>query len=194
MKFEIFLLGVMVIVILIGIGLHFVNLKRINDQVRATSDREFDMKALMKALQLRQGSNFNTWVLMAWSMLFVAFFFLFFLTPSVFQTWNYFERLPGIASGGSGLLTFGLGVIILSGVAAFSMPLMYRYYAVSRRTKRWMIYMPLPIILSLGTSAYLGTIYPETNYWYWMGACILLIIAEIVLLLPIIEGLVEGTS
>lgn len=194
MKYEIILLAVILTVLLIGIGLHFVNLKRIHDQVRATSDRDFDMKALKRALQLRQGSNFNTWVLMAWSLLFVAFFFLFFLTPSVFHTWNYFERLPGIASGGSGLLAFGLGVIIFSGVVAFSMPLMYRYYAVSRRTKRWMIYMPIPIIASLGISAYLGTIYPETNYWYWMLACILLIIAEIVLLLPIIEGLVEGSS
>jgi len=152
------------------------------------------MNALMNALQLRQGSNFNTLVLMSWSLLFVAFVFLFFLTPSVFQNWNYFDMLPRIASGGAGLLTLGLAVVAIPGIGAFSVPLMYRYYAISRRTKRWMILMPIPLTVSLMLSAYLATIYPATNMMYWMLSGLLLLGSEIMLLLPFIEGLVEGSS
>lgn len=190
----ILLLAIMALVMVAAIGAHFfVVLRRIDGLVKKTSDRDFDIEALKRSLSLRQGSNFNTLVLSAWALFFVAFFFLYFLTPSVFPAWNYFKLLPNYASSDIGLFLMGLSVVVLLGIGAFSIPFLYRYYSISHETKRLMIYSPVMIIVSMALASYLGTIFPETNDLYWYIAYLFLLVAEVTLFLPIFRAVLEGS-
>jgi hypothetical protein len=189
----ILLLAIMAALMIAAIGSHFFVLRRIEGLVKKNSDRDFDREALKSSLSQRQGSNFNTIVLSTWALFFVAFFFLFFLTPSVFPSWNYFRLLSNYASSEIGLFLLGFSVIMLLGVVAFSIPFLYRYYSISQKTKRLMIYSPVMIIISLELSAYLGTIFPDTNDTFWIIAYLLLLVAEVTLFLPIFRALLEGS-
>ena len=190
----ILLLAIMATVMVAAIGSHFfVVLRRIDGLVKKTSYQDFDIEALKRSLSLRQGSNFNTIVLSAWALFFVAFFFLYFLTPLAFPAWNYFKLLPNYASSDMGLFLLGFAVIVLLGIGAFSIPLLYRYYSISHETKRLMIYSPVMIIISIVLSSYLGTIFPETNGLFWYIAYLFLLVAEVALFLPIFIALLEGS-
>jgi hypothetical protein len=190
----ILLLAIMAMVMVAAIGSHFfVVLRRIDGLVKKTSDRDFDTEALKRSLSLRQGSNFNTIVLSAWALFFVAFFFLYFLTPSIFPAWNYFNLLPNYASSEMGLSLLGFAVIVLLGIVAFSIPNLYRCYSISHETKRLMIYSPVMIIASMALSSYLGTIFPETNGIFWYVAYLFLLAAEVTLFLPIFRALLGGS-
>jgi len=178
-----------------AIGSHFfVVLRRIDGLVKKTSYQDFDIEALKRSLSLRQGSNFNTIVLSAWALFFVAFFFLYFLTPSAFPAWNYFKLLPNYASSDMGLFLLGFAVIVLLGIGAFSIPLLYRYYSISHETKRLNdLFASNDNNISIVLSSYLGTIFPETNGLFWYIAYLFLLVCGGRFVLPIFIALLEGS-
>jgi hypothetical protein len=193
MRYEIWLLFPLATVFILGAFLHGNYLKSIDRKLRDTAGCSFDMGSLKKALQINQGSNFNTILLSTWSLFFVSFAFLFFLTPTIFSQWNYF-RLAPIASQWWGLMIFGGLVATLVGVFAFSMPRIglpwiYQYYVISKGTKNLMAHWtPILLLASISFSLYLAAIYPEVNYAAWNSAYIALLGSLVLLILPLLAN------
>ena len=191
MKYEVILLIVLAIVMLFGLLAHFAYLQRIKAKLATTAKSSFRMKELKRALQVRQGSNYNTLVLSSWSLFFVALVFLYFLTPRVFPSWNFFN-FPKVASNELGFFILALIVIIVTSFIAFSVPLNYRYYTFSKSLKNLTIYgVPLILLVSLISSSYLATIFPLTSNFAWNLGFVALAAAEILLLLPMFNGFLE---
>lgn len=184
------LLAIMVGMIIIGLVLHTHYFVRVTNHIRRTSDRAFQRKDLMAALHIPQGSNFNTVMLFSWILFSVAFAFLYFLTPDVLGTWNYF-KVPQVASDSFGLLYFGGAVIVPGILIALFVPQCYGYYQISVRFKQMALLAPLFLLASITCSVYLGTIYPETNPIYWYVGYGALLAALVVMLLPIAKGYIE---
>ncbi len=178
--------------VLLGLIAHFTYLERINAGIKRTADVDLDMKTLKSMLQVPQGSNFNTLALSSWSLLFVAFAFLYFLIPNISKEWNYFE-VPKVASNDAGLFTFGLAVILLTGLLAFSIPRVYSYYAIPKTIKEGMSYLaPFLLIISIISSSYLATIYPNSNNNAWTLGYLTLFTSVGLLLLPIFSAHAGG--
>ena len=191
MKYEVILLIVLAIVMLFGLLAHFAYLQRIKAKLVMTARSSFRMKDLKRALQIRQGPNYNTLVLSSWSLFFVALVFLYFLTPRVFPSWNFFN-FPKVASSELGFFILALIVILVTSFIAFSVPLSYRYYTFSKFLKNLTIYgVPLILLVSLISSSYLATIFPLTSNFVWNLGFATLAAAEILLLLPIFSGFME---
>ncbi len=200
-KYEISLIALLAIMVG-GWIMHLMYLKQIENKVRKTAGSEFKTRELKNSLQLPQGSNFNTLVLAAWSLFFVDLAFLYILTPQISPQWNYLG-LAQVASSDFGLAMLGVGVILVSGLLAFNIPRIYRYYLIPRSLKRSMIYMtPLLLVISLYLSSYLGTIFPQGDYSLgntayltpWNLAYITLFAALILLILPVVAGFMEGSK
>lgn len=194
MRYEIWLLIPLAAVFILGAFLHSNYLKSIDRKLRDTAGCSYDVGSLKKALQINQGSNFNTVLLSTWSLFFVSFAFLFFLTPTIFTHLNYF-RLAQIASQWWGLMIFGGLVASLVGVFAFSMPRfslpwIYRYYVISKETKNLMAHgTPILLFASISSSIYLAIIYPDVNYMVWNSAYIALLVSLVLLILPLLANI-----
>lgn len=184
-------LFIMLGIMIIGLIFHMHYFVRVTDHVKKTSDRAFQRKDLMAALRIHQGSNFNTVMLFSWSTFLVAFAFLYFMTPDVLGTLNYFS-FPQVASDSLGLLYFGSAVIIIPGILiALFVPQGYSYYQISPQMKQITLLTPVFLLASIAFSVYLGTIYPETNDLYWYMGYLALMISLALLLAPIIKGWIE---
>lgn len=193
MRYEITLLLLLLGVLAAGLAMHRFYLKKMESKVRAASSSDFDVKALMAVLRLQQGSNFNALAIASWSLFFVALVFLYFLTPDLFPSLNYFIGASGPASLDLGLLIFGLAIILLASGLAFLIPKGYRYYAISRSDKQMMVPLALLLLLiSVAASSYLGTIYPETNEAAWNLGYIALFASLALLMLPLVLGFKEA--
>lgn len=196
MSDEVRLLGLVVAIFLVGSILHWIYLKSIEEKLRAKAGGNFDMRALKNALQVRQGSNFNTVMLASWSLFFVALASLYFLTPTVFPGFNYF-RLAQIASDWWGFASFGILVIIIiffaaSAIPGLSLPWTYRFYVIPRIMKRFLTpVVPMLLVVSIVSSLYLGTIYPRLDAFSWNVGYIALLLAQLLLILPVFVGFVE---
>jgi hypothetical protein len=167
------------------------NVKKSNDK---TIDGGFKKEELLTHLELPQGSNFNTFMIASWMLFFVALAFLFFQTPGT-SPWYYFQAIQ-IASSEFGLIVFGLAVMIVTALAAFSIPKVYRYYIVSRGIKALMVKFALPLLMiSIAISIYLGTVYPQANEqsWdiFWILGYATLLAPLLLLIMPIICSLKE---
>jgi hypothetical protein len=193
MRYEISLLLLLLGVLAAGLAMHWFYLKRMEMKVRAASVSDFDVKALKAALRLQQGSNFNALAIASWSLFFVGLIFLYFLTPDLFPSVNYFSRASAPASLDLGLLIFGLAIILVTSMLAVLIPKGYRYYAISRSSKQLMVPLVLLLLLvSIGASSFLGTIYPETNESAWKLGYIALLASLALLMLPIVLGFKEA--
>ena len=191
MKYEVILLIILAIGLLFGLLAHYAYLQRIKAKLTTTAGNSFKMKDLKRALQIRQGSNYNTFVLSSWSLFFVALVFLYFLTPHVFPSWNFFN-FPKVASSELGFFILALVIILISSFISFSVPLGYRYYTFSKFLKNLTIYgAPLVLLVSLISSSYLATIFPLTSNMAWNLGFVTLAAAEILLMLPIFSGFFE---
>jgi hypothetical protein len=196
MSNEITLLGLVAAIFLLGLILHLAYLKGLEKKLRATAGGDFDMRSLKNALQVHQGSNFNTVMLAAWSLFFVALVFLYFLTPSIFPEFNYF-KLAQIASDWWGLSGFGVLIIIITlGVAfaipSLSLPWTYRFYVIPRNVKEILIpIVPALLIISIASSLYLGTIYPTVDFFFWNVGYVALLAAQLLLIFPLFFGIME---
>jgi hypothetical protein len=198
MKYEIMLLGLLALIMVGGLAIHLAYLRNTYKRVGGTynrskenSDIQFDMAELKESLQLFQGSNFNIFIIAAWSLFFIAIAFLYLLSPVL--PFNYFE-IPFVASYKLGLLILSISVILVTALAAFSLPMIYRYYVIHRRIKILMAYLlPLLLLFSISFSAYLATMYPEMNPRIWNISYFFLASAEVLLILPFLIGFREGS-
>lgn len=184
------LLAIMVGLLILGLIIHMHYFERVTGHIRKTSNSAFKRKDLMAALRMPQGSNFNTMMLFSWLLFLVAFAFLYFLTPDVLGTWNYF-KVPQVASDSFGLFYFGGAVIIPGILVVLFVPQCYSYYQISVQLKQLTLLAPLFLLASIACSVYLGTIYPQTNPFYWYVGYGSLLISLVLLLLPIIKGYIE---
>jgi hypothetical protein len=192
MMYEIELLALPAGIMLLAIFRHFAYLYRIKSRLSMTVDSNIGMDDLKAVLRMPQGSNFNTLMLSSWSLFFVALVFLYFLTPTIFPRLNYFQ-IPAVASLKFGLIILGASVMVLTGLLAFGITRIYGYYTISGGVKTVIIYLaPLLLIVSISTSIYLATIYPLTNNNSWNLGFLTLVTSQILLLLPVFSGFMEG--
>ena len=173
---------------------HYLYMDKIYRKVRDTSDSGFKKEELLTDLELPQGSNFNTFMIASWMLFFVALSFLFFQTPGT-SPWYYFQAIH-IASSEFGLTVFGIVVMIVTALAAFNIPKVYRYYVVSRSIKALMVNFALPLLMiSIAISIYLGTVYPQADVqsWnlFWVLGYFTLVAPLILLIMPIVCSLKE---
>ena len=186
-----YLLAIMIGMVILGLIIHTHYFVRVTDHVKRTSDRNFQRKDLMAALHIPQGSNFNTMMLFSWILFLVAFAFLYFMTPDILGTWDYF-RVPQVASDSFGLVYFGAAVILIPGIlVALFVPQCYGYYQISARLKQMTLLTPVFLLVSIACSVYLGTIYPEVNPFYWYVGYAALLISLALMLTPIAKGYIE---
>ena len=174
--------------------IHHLYMHKIYRKVRDTSDSGFKKEELLIDLELPQGSNFNTFMIASWMLFFVALAFLFFQTPGT-SPWYYFQAIQ-IASSEFGLTVFGIVVMIVTALAAFTIPKVYRYYVVSRSIKALMVKFVLPLLMiSIAISIYLGTVYPQADVqsWdhFWILGYFTLVAPLILLIMPIVCSLKE---
>lgn len=196
MRYEIWLLLPLLVVFLSSAIFHHLHLKSMDNKLRNTAGCSYDLDLLKKSLHINQGSNFNTIMLSIWSLFFVSFSLLYFLTPTIFPQWNYF-RLALFASSWWGLMVFGVAIAAVIGAFAsfmprFSLPWIYQYYVISRTIKIAMAHwIPILLLICIFLSFYLATIYPDVNYSAWNLAYAALFGSMVLLMLPIIYGSME---
>lgn len=182
---------IMAIIIILGLVFHLHYFIRVTNHVKDTSDKSFNEKDLRAALCVPQGSNFNTVMIFSWSIFLVAFAFLYFLTPNILSMWNFFQ-FTRIASDNLGLAYFGIAVVILPSILiALFIPQCYSYYLIPAQLKKVTLIAPVFLLVSILSSIYLGTIYPEANLFYWYLGYATLLIALVIMLMPIARGYFE---
>jgi hypothetical protein len=190
-RYEISLLILVVIITLIGGICHQAYLLRVQAIVRKTADSAFDRRALLRSLHISQGSNFNTLMILSWSLFLAALIFLYFLTPDIFPDRNYF-LFPQMASGSYGLAVFGIAVVLIPGLLiALIVPRVYSYYLISRWLKNLNLLTPLFLITSLFCSINLAAVYPLADRFVWNLGYGALLVSLVLLLLPIVIGFAE---
>ena len=187
-------LAAILAIIAAALVFHNLYMDKIYRKVRDTSDSGFKTEELLTDLELPQGSNFNTFMIASWMLFFVALAFLFFQTPGT-SPWYYFQAIH-IASSEFGLTVFGIVVMIVTAVAAFNIPKVYRYYVVPRSIKALMVNFALPLLMiSIAISIYLGTVYPQADVqsWdlFWVLGYFTLVAPLILLIMPIVCSLEE---
>ena len=187
-------LAAILAIIAAALVFHYLYMDKIYRKVRDTSDSGFKKEELLTDLELPQGSNFNTFMIASWMLFFVALAFLFFQTPGT-SPWYYFQAIH-IASSEFGLTVFGTVVMIVTAVAAFNIPKVYRYYVVPRSIKALMVNFALPLLMiSIAISIYLGTVYPQADVqsWdlFWVLGYFTLVAPLILLIMPIVCSLKE---
>jgi hypothetical protein len=187
-------LAAILAIIAAALVFHYLYMDKIYRKVRDTSDSGFKKEELLTDLELPQGSNFNTFMIASWMLFFVALSFLFFQTPGT-SPWYYFQAIH-IASSEFGLTVFGIVVMIVTAVAAFNIPKVYRYYVVPRSIKALMVNFALPLLMiSIAISIYLGTVYPQADVqsWdlFWVLGYFTLVAPLILLIMPIVCSLEE---
>jgi len=185
------LLAIIVGMLIGGLIIHTHYFIRVEDHVKKTSlNRTFQRKELMTSLYIPQGSNFNTLMIFSWSIFLVAVAFLFFMTPDILRTWNYF--MVQAASDSFGLAYFGIAVMIAPGIlVAALVPQVYGYYQISKNLKQITILAPIFLLTSISCSVYLGTIYPATNLFLFSLGYGSLMISLVIMLAPIAKGYIE---
>ena len=187
-------LATILAIIAAALVFHYLYMDKIYRKVRDTSVSGFKKEELLTDLELPQGSNFNTFMIASWMLFFVALSFLFFQTPGT-SPWYYFQAIH-IASSEFGLTVFGIVVMIVTAVAAFNIPKVYRYYVVPRSIKTLMVNFALPLLMiSIAISIYLGTVYPQADVqsWdlFWVLGYFTLVAPLILLIMPIVCSLEE---
>lgn len=189
--YEVPLLILLVAIMVIGYLFHAFYLSRITRHVNRTTDERFSRKDLINALRISQGSNFNTVMIFSWCLFIVAFAFLYFLTPTVFPQWNFFE-FTQVASGSFGLAIFGGVLIMFIGIfVSVLVPRAYSSYLIPHNLKELNLLTPLVLIGSIMGSVHLATIYPGKSSEYWIISYAAILLSLILLLSPIIKGLGE---
>lgn len=192
MRYEIVLFVMAVLLLVIVSLLYLVYLKKLYAKLYKLKKMDFSLKQLYEMGCQPQGSNFTTAAIASWALFFVCMGYLFFLTPELFENMS-FLRISGIASSILGFWLFSLGVAAITILLTAAIPRMYFFFEVPVIFKM-MISFAVPILLigSLISSAYLGTIYPAQDHFWWNRSYILMITGEIALLLPILLGIGSG--
>ena len=103
--------GLFAFLLALGLILHKLNMMKTYKRVVSTSkELEISEESLREEMFSRQGSNFNAAAVCAWILLFIAFAYFYFLTPSLIPEYNYFQ-VPSLASSPIGFFLFGFLVV-----------------------------------------------------------------------------------
>ncbi|KUK43396.1 MAG: Uncharacterized protein XD72_2227 [Methanothrix harundinacea] len=210
-------LASIVALIAIGAFLHIWNMCHINMELekdRGGGEKiEISLSGIKKAISrgvfiprglfIPQGSVFNGMALSAWILAFVAFGYLYFLTPLVVPDYNLFQ-ISSLASWSFGFITFGLFLVVFGvlfilatnklpdGYCCIRLTELYGYYFLSKMHKR-AIASTIPLLwISIFISVHLGTIYPLASGVLSVIAYLLLLASVIILISPIIKQSMEG--
>jgi hypothetical protein len=70
-------------------------------------------------------------------------------------------------------------------------PQCYGYYQISTELKQMTLLTPVFLLATISCSVFLGTIYPETNPFYWNLGYLFLLISLTLMLAPIAKGWIE---
>lgn len=201
------LLGISLFLLLLalGVALHWLNMRRTYERVAATSKTEKNSKAesnsncgevsrdeLREEMFVRQGANFNATAVIAWMLLFVAFAYFYFLTPEIFSRYNYY-RVPDLASGALGFAAFGFIVLLLAlGAAVFVPKEFYGYYELSKKMKGAIMFTGPMLAISIVLSVQQGTTFPQVELASRTVAFLALFTSELALLWPIYAEALGG--
>ncbi len=176
-----------------GLCSHIMYMDKMHKRISVLSNIKVSKNRLYMGLSIPHGSNFNSVAISAWILFFIALAYLYFLTPAVFDRFNYF-RLPVMASSPFGFLVFATWIFLLTVLVSAYLPRIYSFYEISKGFKT-AILLPSPLlVISLLCSAYIGTIYPmftSLTDLAWKASFLTLLISELVLLSPIFIGYAE---
>jgi len=181
-------LALMAGLLVISVLLHVFNLERIYRRVSSLSGGQISKDKMLSELSVSQGSNFTAMAISAWSLFFAALAYLYFLTPALFQDYNYF-KVASLASSPIGFFIFGILAIAIGTIVATAFSRFYSYYEISGKVKRSIMATFLLLGLSLVSSAYLGTLYPGGTSVLATAVAFLSLFASLLMLLsPIYLG------
>lgn len=194
---------VILVILFLGITAHYLNMGRVHRRIEELRGGSVTADQLYFNLFIPQGSNFNALALTAWMLVFVSIAYLYFFTPGIFPSYNYFIKADWLASSWASFAILALGsaglatiVILVSNklpesVRYFRLTELYGYYNISKNTKRIMV-LAIPLLwASIWISAYLTTIYPERWDQGLMIAFALLLLSLFILFSPILQGIME---
>ncbi|HWQ20131.1 MAG TPA: hypothetical protein VN455_10175 [Methanotrichaceae archaeon] len=181
-------LVLMVGLLVISVLLHHFNLARVYRRVSSLSGGQTSKDKMLEELSISQGSNFTAIAVSAWSLFFVALAYFYFLTPAIFQDYNYF-KVAALASSPIGFFIFGLLAMVVGVIVAVVFARFYSYYEISGKIKRGIMATFLLLGLSLVCSAYLGTLYPGGTSILATAVAFISIFASLLMLLsPVYLG------
>jgi hypothetical protein len=193
----------LIAVILAGAaGGHIFNLSRVHKRIEALEHCNVTKEKLYKEMTISVGSNFCALALVAWMMVFVASAYLYFLVPTALP-YSYMQ-IPELASSSLGFSIFGIAIVAIVAIVILLLDKLpencrglkptelYSFYAISKSTKKLIGLTILALCISVISSAYAGTIYPEHNPMAEVLALILLAISVLVLVSPIYREAWEG--
>ena len=158
--------------------------------MRSTEDSDFNFEDLMRSMHISQGSNFNTMMILSWSLLSVALAFLYLLTPSIFPEWNFF-KIPRVASLDWGFAIFGTAALLPGVLISIFVPKVYSYYQIHKRLKSIAAAIPALLLGSIICSIHLGIIYPASDPFFWNLGYLMLAAAAVLMIVPISIGFLE---
>jgi hypothetical protein len=192
MRYEM-VLFVMAALLLVFVSiLYLVYLRKLYSRLYKLKKKEFKFRELYEMGWQPQGSNFTTAAIASWALFFICMGYLFFLTPELFDNIS-FLRISGLASSMLGFWLFSLGIMVITILLTAAIPRMYGFFEIPLRFKTVISFaVPILLIGSLISSAYLGTIYPAQNHLWWNLSYLLMIGGETTLLLPILFGVGSG--
>lgn len=198
-------IGAIFFVLILGIAivLHTYNITRVYKRITSLSQhRTVSLKTLYREMTIAQGSNFSALALTSWILLFVAAAYLYLLVPTTLP-YSYMQ-IPEAASNPAGFLFFGaiiavITILIILGLdmlpenyRGLKLTELYTFYIISKRTKKLICFTILPLCVSIGSSAYIGTIYPIYSSQAEILALGLLILSMILLVMPVYKETWEG--
>jgi hypothetical protein len=156
--------------------------------ILSQSGASISKEILLKELYTPQGSNFNALAISAWSLFFIALAYFYFLTPSVFENYNYFKLAP-LASSLLGFFVFGFLILLLTVVLSVGFSRIYGFYEISTGMKTAIMLTFVLLAVSIICSTYIGTIYPGRTYILpETAAFATLLTSQLILLAPIYIG------
>jgi hypothetical protein len=163
-------LALLVVLSVIVAKFHMINLDRIYKKVSGPmegnphkDDNNKAKKDFYEALSLPQGSNFTIATASTWILFSVAVIFYFFLTPTIFENFNYFIIFPVLASSQYGFLILGFISAVIGWVSlvGLKLPQAYSYYDITKNEKLMVLVPWVLLLISLIISANFGTAYPQ---------------------------------
>jgi hypothetical protein len=201
-----FALGTFVLAIglILALALHILNIKRVHKLMGVLQKKKVTKSSLYKEMTVSQGTNFTALAFASWIMLFVAMAFLYLLVPTVlpFSYMNVAE----LASNPFGFAIFGVLVGFLAWFIIFFLDKLpddrrefrltelYSFYSISKGTKRMIGLTLIALWISVFSSAYLGTIYPNQSIAVQLISLVSLVTSAGVLVIPIYKEAWESRT
>jgi hypothetical protein len=192
-----FAIGTIVLAIglILALALHITNINKVHKLMEVLQKKTVSKSHLYKEMTVSQGVNFTALAFASWIMLFVAIAFLYLLVPTVLP-FSYMD-VSELASNPFGFAIFGILVGLLAWVIIFFLDKLpddrrefrltelYSFYSISKGTKRLIGLTIIALWISVFSSAYLGTIYPDKSIEVQLVSLILLLASAGILVMPI---------